>query len=95
MRGLGVIAAMVATQFAEVGMNTILKAAMGRGHEHYIKIAHEHFVFAEKVKRPHRPRPFCSFRHCLQVHIIIRSQISNSTTITLQYCSSTFFLWVI
>lgn len=31
MRGLGVTAAMVATQFADVGLNTILKAAMSRG----------------------------------------------------------------
>jgi hypothetical protein len=40
MRGLGVIAAMVATQFAEVSMNTILKAAMSRGMSNFVFIVY-------------------------------------------------------
>ena len=40
MRGLGVIAAMVATQFVEVGMNTILKAAMSRGMSNFVFIVY-------------------------------------------------------
>jgi hypothetical protein len=40
MRGLGVIGAMVATQFVEVGMNTILKAAMGRGMSNFVFVVY-------------------------------------------------------
>jgi hypothetical protein len=40
MRGLGVIAAMVATQFVEVSMNTILKAAMSRGMSNFVFIVY-------------------------------------------------------
>jgi hypothetical protein len=40
MRGLGVIATMVATQFAEVGMNTILKAVMGRGMSNFVFVVY-------------------------------------------------------
>jgi hypothetical protein len=40
MRGLGVIGAMVATQFAKLGMNTILKVAMGRGMSDFVFVVY-------------------------------------------------------
>jgi len=40
MRGLGVTAVMVTTQFVEVGMNTILKAAMSRGMSNFVFVVY-------------------------------------------------------